>query len=229
MNPRTFVSTAAAIALTGAVLSGPVGIAIVALTHPQPPWNGPASFAASYHSIQALPYFMGMLLAGGFVALIAGLHRVAPESARVRTTVALVLSGAFAAMIFTNYAIQTTVVPALVTSGPTENASLIAIFTMANPRSLGWSLEMWGYAVLGVATWFAAPAFGASHLERTSAVLFAVNGPMSIAGAFATALWPGWVLSAVGLVSFAVWNVLIIVMLASTILCMRTAPRGEAA
>jgi hypothetical protein len=227
MNPRNFVAIAAATALAGAILSGPIGIWVVGATHPQPPWSGPAEFAASYHPIQTLPYFMGMLLVGGFAALIAGLHQVAPDSARVRTTVALVLTGAFAAMIFTNYAIQTTVVPALVALRGPGDAPLVGLLTMANPVSLGWSLEMWGYAVLGVATWFAAPAFGSSSIERTTRLLFTLNGPVSLASGFATALQPGWVLTGAGFVSFAVWNLLIVVMLISTILSMR--PRHSVA
>ena len=134
------------------------------------------AFAAANHPIQTLPHFLGMLLVGGFAALIAGLHQVAPDSARVRTTVALVFTGAFAAMIFTNYAIQTTVVPALVASAGAGDASLIALLTMVNPMSLGWKLEMWSYAVLGVATWFAAAAFGPSRVERMTALLFVLNG-----------------------------------------------------
>ncbi len=43
----------------GAVFSGPVAIAVVELTHPQPAWHGPAAFAASYHPIQLLPYALG--------------------------------------------------------------------------------------------------------------------------------------------------------------------------
>ena len=221
MNDRTFVSTSAAVALAGAILSGPVGIWVVSATHPQPSWESPAAFVAAYHPIQTLPYLMGMLLVGGFAALIAGLHRVAPEAARARTTTALVLTGAFAAMIFINYSIQTTVVPALVSSASSSDLALVGLLTMVNPKSLGWSLEMWGYAVLGVATWLVAPVFATSRWEHGAKWLFVLNGPVSIASGLATAMRPGWVLSGVGFISFAIWNVLIIAMLALTIASFR--------
>lgn len=35
--------------------------------------------------------------------------------------------------------------------------------TMVNPESFAWSLEMFGYAAMRVATWLLAPAFGGSR------------------------------------------------------------------
>jgi hypothetical protein len=81
---------------------------------------------------------------------------------------------------------------------------------MANPRSLAWSLEMWGYAVLGIATWAVAVAFGRSRLERATAKALVANGVVSVAGGIATAAWPGWVETTPGLVCFAAWNALMI-------------------
>lgn len=228
MNGRRVVTAGAGVALAGVVLSGPASLWLVAATHPQPPWSGPAAFVAAYHPVQAVPYFFGFLLVGGFAVLLAGLHDVAPDEVHGRTAAALVFAGAFAAMIFTNYAIQTSVVPALVTSGAGTDRSLLAWLTMANPLSLGWSLEMWGYAVLGVATWLAAPAFGGEGIERPTAALFVANGPISLAGGVMTALAPGWVLTTGGLVAFGAWNLLVVAMTACAIAAMRARGRADA-
>ncbi|MGB7218545.1 MAG: hypothetical protein WBD07_07030 [Vicinamibacterales bacterium] len=226
MDARHAVTVSAVLALIGAVTSGPLGIWLVGATHPQPAWRDAATFVAAYHPIQTLPYVFGLLLVGGFVGLVASLHALAPQEIRPRTVCAVALAGAFAAMIFVNYAVQTTFVPALVTTSSPENAALISALTMANPRSLGWALEMWGYAVLGAATWLVAPVFRHGPLERTTAWLFVANGPLSVLGGIATAAAPGWVLTPGGLLAFAVWNVLVAAMAALAILSMRARRLG---
>jgi hypothetical protein len=68
----------------------------------------------------------------------------------------LVFAAAFAAMIVINYSVQTTLVPGLVSRYTAADAPVVAAFTLSNPTSLGWALEMWGYALLGVAAMMAA-------------------------------------------------------------------------
>jgi hypothetical protein len=198
--------------LAGIVLSGPVGMWLVTL-HPQPSWSGPDAFALAYHPVQTLPYFLGFLLVGGAVTLIAGLQARAPEELAGRATAATAFAAAFAALIFFNYVVQTTFVPALVRDYRSEDGPLVAALTLSNPRALGWALEMWGYAVLGVATWLAAPVMAREgRLGRAAAALFVANGPVSIAGGVWTALAPGWVMSRAGMAMFATWNLLVVVM-----------------
>ncbi len=72
---------------------------------------------------------------------------------------------------------------------------------------------MWGYALLGVATWLCAPVFGRnSRAARAAAWCFVVNGPVSIAGGVATAVTRSWLLSSSGLVVFGLWNLLVVAM-----------------
>jgi hypothetical protein len=204
----------ALLAFAGAILSGPVALAVLAATSPQPAWRGVDAFVAAYRPLQALPFFLGFFLVGGFLSLLATLHVVAREEHKARTAIALVFTAAFAALVFSNYVLQTTLVPALVADYTEGNASLLAAVTMSNPKSLGWALEMWGYGLLGVATWLAAPVFDGSRLERAAAWAFVANGPASIVSALWTAFAPGWELTAVGLVSFGVWNLLVVLMTA---------------
>ncbi|GJQ21506.1 MAG: hypothetical protein HBSIN02_18610 [Bacteroidia bacterium] len=225
METRHTVFWAAGIALLGAVTSGPLSLWLVSVTHPQPAWTDVTSYATAYHWIQTVPFFFGFLLVGGFVALIAALYAQAPVRGP-RETTAVVLSAVFGAMIVLNYAIQTTFVPALMRQAGATELQLAAAFTMANPSSLGWAFEMWGYAVLGVATWLIAPALnGPSRLLQTARVLFVINAPVSVLPALATALWTGWVTSPIGLAAFAAWNVLVVAMLILVMGAMR-APRG---
>lgn len=215
------VAVSAAVVLLGAIASGPFGIWLVNATHPQPPWQDAARFAAAYHPIQSAPYYFGFLLVGGFVGLVSTLHVLAPAHLKPRSVVAVPLASAFAAMVFLNYTLQTTFVPVLVTTDAPGNAALIGALTMANPQSLGWALEMWGYAVLGAATWLVAPVFSGTGLERLNAWLFVANGPVSVAGGIATAVSPGWVLLPAGFVAFGLWNVLVVAMAVVTIIVMK--------
>jgi hypothetical protein len=214
------VAQSALVLIAGILLSGPLALAAVALVHPQPPWQGPARFADELHWIQAMPYAGGFVLIGGCVALIASLHELVPRSHRARANVALALTAAFAALIVLNYVVQTTFVPALASSYRDDNGPLIAALTMTNPRSLGWALEMWGYAVFGFATWLITPAFRRTRLERVTAHTFVGNGVMSIAGAITTAIWPGSAHTLLGFIGFALWNAWMLTMAVLVLVAM---------
>ena len=162
--------------------------------------------------------------------MIAALQALAREPLRARATAALGFAAAFAALIFFNYVVQTTFVPALVQGGSPDDRPLVAALALSNPRALGWAIEMWGYAVLGVATWLIAPVladYGRSG--RVAAALFVANGPVSIVGAVWTALQPGWVMTPPGLALFALWNLLVIAMVTLAIAAFRTNVRNATA
>lgn len=219
----------AAATLLGIVLSGPVAIVALEKTHPQPPWQGAEVFAQHYHFTQAAPYWAGFFLVGGYVVLIAALHALAPAVHRARANMALVFTAVFGAMVFFNYVLQTTFVPQLVRGDVAANAQVIGAFSMANPRSLAWGLEMWGYGFLGVATWLVAPVLSGSPLERATAWLFVANGVTSVLSAALTGLAPGWVLTAPGVAGFVAWNVLVFAMSACALTVLRRRARAEAA
>ncbi|RJP81019.1 MAG: DUF4386 family protein [Candidatus Zixiibacteriota bacterium] len=203
---------AALIAAAGVLLSGPVGLALVLMTHPQPPWESAEGFARNYHAVQTLPYWLGFLLVGGWLALIVALHRVAEDHHKARTQTAAAFATVFAALIFLNYVLQTTFVPALARNYQPGFASTITALSMANPMSLAWGLEMWGYGFLGVATWLVAPVFSRNRFERVLATLFIANGIASILTAILTALDMTWLMTLPGLIAYVVWNILVFIM-----------------
>ena len=201
------VRTSGTLVLLGAVLSGPAAMLVVAQVSPQPAWTGVSAFADNYHPVQVLPYVLGYILLAGFVFFSASCHALAPASLRMRTSAALVFTGIYAALIFTNYTIQLGFIPRVLTDRP----AYLSVLTMANPASFAWFLEMFGYAAMGVATWLVAPAFRGSRRADVIRYLLIANGVLSIVGAACTALFDRWVFSAAGLVSFAGWNLLIAV------------------
>jgi hypothetical protein len=217
-----WTSYGAWLTLAGALLSGPVALVVVELVAPEPEWRDTATFVAHYSRWQSLPFFLGFALVAGLVTLVAGLHELAPAELKPRSTVALALAAAFSALVFLNYTVQTTFVPLLVSTYREADAPVLGAFTMTNPRSLGWCLEMWAYGVAGVATWLVAPVFRNHGVERAARWAFVVNGPTSIGSALATAFLPGWALTLPGLAAFLVWNVLVVAMSVLALVAVRT-------
>lgn len=215
----------AGITFAGILLSGPLGMLVVWAVHGMGAWAGAAAFAGRYHSIQALPFFFGFALVIGAVMVNAALYHVAPDSRRTTALIALILTAAFAALIFLNYVVQTTFVSTLVRHYVPTNDVIISALAMDNPRSLAWAIEMWGYGFLGVATWLLAPIFAGGGIERYARLLMVANGVMSVASALMTAADMDWVMTAGGLIGYAAWNLVVAVMY----LCVLTALRRRAA
>ena len=192
--------------MTGALLSGPIGMLIVSRVAPQPRWIDAETFFSHYHSAQALPYLLEYILLAGFVLFTASCHALAAPERRSRSAAALVFTGIYAALVFTNYTIQLGYIPRSVATRP----AWVAELTMANPSSFAWFLEMFGYAAMGVATWLVAGDFGGTRRAGAIRLLLIGNGVVSIIGAACTSLFDRWVFSTAGLVSFAGWNLLIV-------------------
>ena len=217
---------AAAVAAIGVVTSGPLALAIVGWVRPQPAWVDARTFAAHFHPVQVLPFVCGLLLVFGFLALIASMHALSSDEQRARHTCALAFASVFAALISFNYVVQTSFVPALARDYDAASAPVISAFSMAHPGSLAWSLEMWGYAFLGIAGWLVAPFFRGSAIATFTRRVFVLNGPVSIASAVWSALRPGWESSGLGLWAFVAWNVLALLMAASAFVVFRQRVRG---
>mgnify|MGYP001103942217 FL=1 len=205
-RPANLLRVSGFLVLIGALLSGPGAMLVVTVVAPQPAWTTLDAFLASYHPVQALHYALGFILLIGLVFFSASCHALAPVSMRVRTSAALVFTGIYASLVFTNYTIQLGYVPRVQAGRP----DYLSLLTMANPESFAWFLEMFGYAAMGIATWLVAPAFGGSPRSLVVRWLLLANGVLSVIGAACTAAFDRWVFSTSGLVSFAVWNVLVI-------------------
>lgn len=221
MSALRWARRGAWLTLAGTLLSGPVAVTLVELTRPQPPWRDAATFAAHFHVIQTLPYLLGFSLVGGLVVLVVALRELAPAELRPRASIGVALAAAFAALVLLNYVLQASFVPGLVAQFRPSDAPVVEALTMANPRSLGWCLEMWAYGVAGVATWLVAPVFGGTPLERAAVLAFVANGVVSVAGALVTAAWPGWVLTPVGLAGYGAWNLLVVAMAVLSLVALR--------
>ena len=201
------ISIAAAVVLAGIILSGPVAVVLVEVLAPQPSWQGVTTFIEHYSWLQSLPYVFGFFIAGGFILLVASTPAGDDDGRSLLRRIALAFTAISAGLIFFNYVMQTAFIPLSLHESPV----IVAATTMANPNSLGWALEMYGYAILGIATAFLAPLFNKSVRQRVIARLFVLNCILSVVGAFLMPLFPGWVLTGTGMVLGAAWNILVAV------------------
>jgi hypothetical protein len=212
----------AGINIAGVLLSGPIGLILLLLLHPSPPWQSPAAWAQNYHPIQTLPFFFGFLLLAGYLVMMAVTHQLAEEQEKIFTLIALLFTTVFASLIFFNYINQTTFLPALARAYLPEYDGVISAFSLDNPIALCWAIEMWGYALLGVATWLTAPVFKRTHTERITGKLMVANGIVSLLSAFAISTGNlSWVLTPYGLAGYSAWNLLVLVMAIYFLLSMK--------
>ena len=112
------------------------------------------------------------------------------------------------AFAIANYVAQTTYIPAIVDGYTPELAPIVEAFSMTNPSSLVWSLEMWGYGFMGLGTWLAAAFFNTTRLERIAKALFILNGVVSVLGAVVISIDLSGVFSIAGLLGYGIWNVI---------------------
>ena len=90
-NPNHRIGIYAALLLiAGIVLSGPLGLVVVTMLHPQPAWHDAQTQAANYHPIQILPFFGGFLLVLGSGLLITTLYQLSAEKDKAIALLAVV-------------------------------------------------------------------------------------------------------------------------------------------
>jgi hypothetical protein len=209
------ISYGAVIALAGYITSGPVGFMLVKLTKPQPAWTSAAVFAANYNFIQDIPYHLGFLLIGGMLMIAAGYYLDYKEEnskIKLQLLLSLLLTGVFAALIFFNYICQTTFIRHLALNYKPQDDAVISTFSMANPMSLSWAIEMWGYGILGVATWL----MSGYYRQKNNFIrwLLIINGIVSLLSVALTIITINWVLTTTGIIAYMFWNVLMILLMA---------------
>jgi len=211
-----FISLSALVALTGYIMSGPVAFFLVQQVNPQPAWTTSAAFAENYSVIQDLPFYFGFMLIGGMLMLVTAhyLNYTAEnEKKKFLLLLAVGCTIVFCALISFNYICQTTFVRNLALFYKPEYDVAISAFSLSNPMSFCWANEMWGYAILGVATWLLA-----GYYENRSSfirVILIANGVVSLMSALWTVVDINWVMTTAGLVAYFVWNILMMVMMVS--------------
>lgn len=195
----------------GVIFSGLVFPVLSTLLHPQPSWQNPELFVRSFHPLQTATFFCGYFLVIGSLLTFVALYFTSKESKKIWAMTALAINVVFTAVVFLNYIIQTTYVPYLAANNPPETASILAVFSMANPGSFAWALEMYGWGGIGLSFIFMAFIFENVKLQRTLKFLFLANGISSVASAIMTSIDMNWLFSPAGFAALIIWNLLVLV------------------
>ncbi len=203
--------------IAGSFLSGPGGYLIVNIANPIS-WTNVSAFATQYHYIQTLPYWFGFLYLAGFILFISISRQLMMEKDRFLGDAALIATSIFASLIGTNYLLQVGFVPKAIAQ-PNE---VLAAFTMNNPDSICWMLEMFGWGFLGIALWLVISAFNNFPSRKIIKGLITLNGVGSVVAAALAALLPSSLLLQIpGLVAYFAWNILIWVIMILVIIDIR--------
>jgi hypothetical protein len=206
-----FGSLAVYLNIFGVIFSGLVFPALSMMLYPQPAWRDAALFAESFHPLQTATFFCGYFLVIGSLLTFITLFLLAEPGKKIWALSGLVINVVFTAVVFLNYIIQTTYIPYLAVNRPPELASVLPVFTMANPGSLAWALEMYGWGGIGLSFVFMAFTFGKGRFGPVLKGLFLVNGICSIASALMTSVDMNWLFTTAGLTALVVWNMLVLV------------------
>lgn len=217
---------AGVITFIGTLISGPITFLGVSAIKPQPEWISAQVYVENYHPIQSVTFYFGFLLILGSVMMIAFIHYKQKSS---KSLLAVIFTAIAAGLISFNYSTEATIIPALVRNYSSELDPIIQILAVTNPYSIFWSIEMWGYGFLGLGTLLAMGYFRGQGIEGWAKALFLANGILSIVGALITGIYVEWVLSTVGLVSYALWNVLYMILAILFLLVLKRRAREKVA
>lgn len=212
-NPQiwSFGIKAVYLNIFGIIFSGLVFPVLSTIFYPQPLWQDAQLFINSFHPLQTATFFCGYFLVIGSLMTFITLYLSVEEHKRVYSLTGLVVNVVFTAVVFLNYIIQTTYVPYLATNNPPETSQVLAVFSMANPGSFAWALEMYGWGGIGLSFIFMAYVFGRSKREKLLKILFIINGISSCSTAIITSIDMTWLFTPAGFASLIVWNSLVFV------------------
>lgn len=206
-----FARTAVFLNMFGIVFSGLVFPVVSMLMTPQPSWMDAKLFVESFHPLQTATFFCGFFLVIGSLMTFVSLYRICDEDRKIYALTGLAVNVLFTAVVFLNYVIQTTYIPYLAMNNPPETAYVLPVFTMANPGSFAWALEMYGWGGIGLSFIFMASVFSKGKTEKLLKLLFLINGTTSCISAIMTSIDMNWLFSTAGLTALVVWNVLVFV------------------
>lgn len=206
-----FAKTAIYLNIFGIFFSGLVFPLLTMFFCPQPAWKDAALFVQSFNPLQTATFFCGFFLILGSLMTFVALYFVSDGNRKIWSFTALSINLVFTVVVFLNYIIQTTYVPYLAINNPPETNSVLTVFTMANPGSLAWSLEMYGWGGIGLSFIFMSVVFENAKFDHILKKLFIVNGICSVGSAIMTSVDMRWIFSPAGFISLIVWNVLVFV------------------
>ncbi|MFC2123421.1 hypothetical protein ACFLU5_01315 [Bacteroidota bacterium] len=216
-NEYKIITLSAILVISGIILSGPPMVFLIEYLRPNPEWINIEMFVDNYHWSYAIPYWSGFILMSGNILFVSSTIRLPEIQNRIHAPLAMICLAIYGGLVSLNYSIQTIYVPAAIH----KPNNVIEALTMANPTSVGWTLEMFAYAFLGVAYWLLSIAFSGYGVGRAIKSLLIFNGIISIAGVIIPAINPELLLSSEGILGYVFWNILIVIIMILVIIYVK--------
>jgi len=177
-----------------------VGMIASAILFPMTTITSIEAYAASFSSLQMLPFIPSLALAPVFIVLMICIYRSASEEKRLFGQLGFSFAIVCAAILSLHYYIQLTVVQ----QGLLNN-DLAGLWQFAapNPYSFFWTLAALGYGFMGFSLIAAAPIF-VEKSDRNIKWLFNANGIIGVVFLIGNALG----IFAVNIFASFIWGVL---------------------
>lgn len=203
--------------IIGIILSGPPIVFLTEYFHPQPKWVDVDTFITNFHLLQTLPYWFGFILLIGNVLFIVSVSKLASIRDKIHSTLSIVCVGIYGSLVSINYAIQIAFVPVMVS----DSNQILEIVSMVNPKSICWIIEMFAYAILGIAYWLVSIAFQGKGILSIIKYLMIFNGIASVLGVLIPIFDPSLLLESESIIGYVLWNVLIVLIMSLIIIAFR--------
>jgi hypothetical protein len=207
----------AILVILGIILSGPPLVFLVEYLKPQPSWVDTDTFVSNFHRLQTLPYWFGFLLLAGNILFIASVSRLPAVKGKIHSSISIICVVIYGSLVSFNYSIQATAIPALVS----ESNSALETFSMVNPSSICWTIEMFAYAILGIAFWLTSVAFQGGGIFKVIKYLMIFNGVSSVLGILIPVIEPEILLESSGIAGYVFWNLLVVSIMVLVIIAFR--------
>lgn len=192
-----------AVVITVLVILIDVGMIASAILYPMTAITSIEAYAASFSSLQMLPFVPSLALAPVFAVLMICIYYYSSEDKRIFGQLGFSFALICAAILSLHYYIQLTIVQqGLLTNELAGLWQLVA----PNPNSFFWTLAALGYGFMGLALLSAVPIF-TEKSDRNIKWLFIANGTIGLAFLIGNALG----LFAVNIFASFVWGVLFLI------------------
>jgi len=177
---------------------------------PPSEWQGIQTYADSFRPIPFLAWVIPcVLLTLTFPVLMSSIYLYASNERKIWGLLGLVFALIYATILGLNYWILLTVVsPALVGN----HADGLELFVIGSPVSVAFSLEGFGYSLMGLSMLFAGPVFSEGKLGRWIRWLLILNGVQVFA--VIAGLLGVWIVTVVSLVIWCISFPVVAILLA---------------
>lgn len=140
---------------------------------------------------------LGFVLAPFFIAFAVCIHYFFGKKTSLYSLLGIIFAVMYGVLICFNYYLQLTLMQ--------KDIPGLDLFSMKNPNSIMWVIEVLGYFFMGLSTLVMAPILGTTVAEKVVKLAFILNGFLGIGGLIGYALnFPLGIM----LVGLLLWNII---------------------